>query len=135
MRWAGAVLSLSLVAIPASGSAHHSIAAVYDRAKAVSITGTITRVEIVNPHSTIEVEVRRPNGATRVWKLESSGPGGMQRTGVTHDDLPIGATVKVVGYPARDGGPSVWLTRLQTPDRTFDFSYRRGPAPEPVPAS
>ena len=135
MRWAGAVLSLSLAAIPASGVAHHSIAALYDRDKAVSLTGKITRVDIVNPHSIIEVEVRRPNGATRVWKLESSGPGGMQRTGVTPGDLPVGETVKVVGYPARDGGPSVWLTRLQTPDRTFDFSYRRGPAPKPVPTS
>jgi hypothetical protein len=136
MRWKAALLGLTLLATPGYGFAHHSIAAVYDRDKAVAIDGRLVNVELVNPHSSIAIEVRSATGTTSLWRLETSGAAGMQRMGIRADTLTIGDPVKAVGYPARSGERAAWLTRLETRDRVFNFSLRTAtPAPKPVPVS
>jgi hypothetical protein len=133
VRWTGVVVSFLLLAAPGYGLAHHSIAAMYDRDKAISVDGRLVRIEIINPHSALEVEARGRDGRSAVWRFESSGSSGMQRTGVEPGTLKIGEHVRMVGYPARSGGHAAWLTRLETPDRVYDFSFRRSsPAPTPV---
>jgi hypothetical protein len=136
MGWKGVPVSLVLLALPGYGLAHHSITAMYDRDKAVSIDGRLVSVELVNPHSSVTIEVRGPGGQTTLWKIETSGAAGMMRMGIQPDTLTIGDAVKAVGYPARSGDRAAWLTKLETRDRVFDFSFRRGtPPPRPTPVS
>jgi hypothetical protein len=136
MRPAAVALTALLLAAPAAASAHHSVAAVYDREKAVSLSGRVTRLELINPHSVIEVEFARPDGEIVRWTLETSGPSGLDRQGLNTTTLAIGDRVSAVAYPARSGSREGWLTRLQTPKKTFDMSVRRtSPVPAPSPAS
>jgi hypothetical protein len=133
MRWTAALASLCLLGAPAAVSAHHSVASQYDRDKAVSIKGKVVRIAIVNPHSHIEIEMPGAGDAKVVWKLESSSAAGMQRMGLG-DGVRVGDAVEAIGYPARSGERTAWLTRLETPHRVFDLSYRSTAAPKPVPA-
>jgi hypothetical protein len=125
----GAIAALMVaIAVPASGWAHHSIAALYDREKAVRMDGKIVRVELVNPHSKVEVEFRRPDGQVVRWALETSSPGGLARMGLDKETLIVGDPVQAVGYPARSGAREAWLTRLATSKRTYDLGLRRNSA-------
>jgi Family of unknown function (DUF6152) len=129
---AGIMISLAVLALAGPARAHHSIAAQYDRDRAVSFTGQVVRIELVNPHSSIDFEVRLEDGARASWTIESSGAAGMRRMGMTGDALSVGDEVKVIAYPARSGANQGWLTRLETPDRVFEFGMRSGGAPEPT---
>ena len=125
-----------LFVAPAAAFAHHSISAMYDREKAVSFSGRVTKVELINPHAKIEVEFANPRGEMVRWVLETGGPGRLERQGLTTAELSVGDTVKAVGNPARSGTREAWLTQLQTRERTFDMNFRQtGPAPTPTPAT
>lgn len=134
MRLRGAVAVLAVLASASAAQAHHSIAAVYDRQRAVVIDGRVTEVEIMNPHSKLRVEITSANGAPATWTLESSSSAGMQRQGLTTKTIGIGERVKAIAYPARSGAREGWLTRLETDDRVYDLSVRSTTAPKPEPA-
>jgi hypothetical protein len=135
MRLGAIAAIIVATAAPATGFAHHSVAALYDREKAVRMDGKIVRVEFVNPHSKVEVEFRRPDGQLVRWALETSSPGGLARMGLDKETLIVGDPVQAVGYPARSGAREAWLTRLDTPKRTYDLGLRRNSAmPKPSPA-
>jgi Family of unknown function (DUF6152) len=84
-------------------AAHHSFSAEFDASKPIAVTGTITRVEWMNPHIWFYLAVVEPNGATREWGFSAAPPGVLMRRGVTKDVLKIGAVVNVEGFRARDG--------------------------------
>jgi hypothetical protein len=134
MRLEGLAATVLLLSAPAVAAAHHSVAAVYDREKAVSFSGRLTRIEFVNPHSKMEVEFTGKDGRPVRWTIETSSPNGMERLGLNKESLAVGDSVKVVGYPARSGGTEAWLTRLETSQRSYDVGFRRSsPAPTPTP--
>jgi hypothetical protein len=83
--------------------AHHSFSAEYDRAKSVTLTGTVTRVEWINPHAHFQMDVKDANGATANWDIELGSPAGLLRNGWTRNSLKIGEAVEVTGYLAKDG--------------------------------
>jgi hypothetical protein len=83
--------------------AHHSFAAEYDRAKPVTLTGTVTRVEWINPHAHFQMDVKDPSGTKASWDIELGSPAGLLRNGWTRNSLPIGETVAVTGFLAKDG--------------------------------
>ena len=83
--------------------AHHSFAAEYDRAKPVTLTGTVTRVEWINPHAHFQMDVKDPSGTTANWDIELGSPAGLLRNGWTRNSLKIGEVVAVTGYLAKDG--------------------------------
>ena len=68
----------------------------------VSLTGTVTRVEMINPHSWIHIEVTDDNGESTVWMIEGGSPNALYRRGITRDLVPIGSELTVTGYQARD---------------------------------
>src|SRR5262245_51878414 len=71
--------------------AHHSVNAEFDTTKELTITGVLTKVDNVNPHSWWHVDVKGENGTVTQWKLESVGPGGLVRQGLRlKDDLKMG---------------------------------------------
>lgn len=135
MRGTGVAAGLVLILAPGHGFAHHSIAALYDRARAVSVKGRLVSVELVNPHSKIEIEVSGPGGRVVTWKVETAGVMRMRSLGLQADTLRIGDPITAVGYPSHSGDRTAWLTRLETPDRVYDFSQRGTPAPRPIPAN
>jgi hypothetical protein len=93
--------ALTLCAIPAR--AHHSFAAEYDATKPISFTGTVTKVEWLNPHVRLFLDVKDERGAVTNWELTMGSATGLVRRGWTRDLLKPGVMVKVDGYRARDG--------------------------------
>jgi uncharacterized protein DUF6152 len=87
----------------ATTSAHHSFAAEFDIDKPVELQGKVVRVELINPHSWIHLEVTGSNGAKETWMIEGGSPNQLLRKGFTKNSVPVGAELRVTGYQARDG--------------------------------
>src|SRR5262245_55017810 len=88
-------------AVPAF--AHHSEAAEVDQSQPVKVTGTITKVEWLNPHVWFYVDVKDEQGKVTTWGFSAAPPGALMRRGITKEALIIGAVVNVEGSRARDG--------------------------------
>ena len=88
-------------AMPAFG--HHSEAAEFDQSNPVKLTGTIVKVEWLNPHVWFYVDVKDEKGNVTTWGFSAAPPGALMRRGITKDALVIGAVVNVEGSRARDG--------------------------------
>lgn len=97
----GSLIGIAAAALPAV--AHHSFAAEYDRAKPVTITGAVTKVEWINPHARFHVDVKDAGGKVVNWEVELASPAGLMRRGWTRNSLQIGQSVTVVGFGAKDG--------------------------------
>jgi hypothetical protein len=82
--------------------AHHPFAAVFDVNKPVTLTGTLFKMEWVNPHGWIYMDVKGPDGATKRWTIETSGPNSMNRRGLKKTDVKAGMTLVVKGYQSRE---------------------------------
>ena len=99
----GCLAGLLVAAAAAPADAHHAFAAEFDANKPVSLRGTITRMEWVNPHSWLHVDVTQDDGTIVAWMVEGGPPTSLLRRGFTKRDLPIGSEVFVEGYLAKDG--------------------------------
>ena len=94
-------LGLLVATVPAR--AHHSFAAQYDRNKPVTLTGSVTRLEWMNPHVYFYMDVKDPAGNVTHWAIEGGAPNTLYRAGWRKDSLKIGEVVTVEGFLARDG--------------------------------
>ncbi|HTS27001.1 MAG TPA: DUF6152 family protein [Bryobacteraceae bacterium] len=95
---AGAVL-ISAFQLPA----HHAFTAEFDVKKPVKLRGIVARVEMVNPHSWIYIDVKNEDGTTTQWMLEAGSPNVLIRRGFTKTSLPKGTDVIFEGFQAKDG--------------------------------
>lgn len=84
-------------------SAHHGFAAEFDATSPITLKGVITKIERLNPHGWIYVDVKGADGEVKNWAIETVGPSTLARRGVRKDSLPIGVEVVVTGYRAKDG--------------------------------
>ena len=94
-------LGLSLAAVPVS--AHHAFAAEFDANKPVKFRGTVTKVEWVNPHAWVHIDVKGDDGKVTPWMIEAAAPNALLRRGWTKTSLPIGVEILVEGFQAKDG--------------------------------
>ena len=83
--------------------AHHSFAAVFDVNSSVAVSGTVTKVEWMNPHAWIYLEVEDGKGTSEDWAFELGSPNGLMRRGWTRKSVQVGDDISVTGYRARDG--------------------------------
>jgi hypothetical protein len=95
----------ALAALPAVLVAHHSIAAEFDTAKQVTISGIVTNVDWMNPHTYVFVDVKDATlgNKTRTWACELAGPNQLARSGFTRESVKVGMVVRVKGMRAKDG--------------------------------
>ena len=98
-----AVMLSALLLFSTAAWAHHSFAAEYDADKPAKIQGTVKKVEWINPHSWIHIDVKQPDGTTVRWMIEGGTPNTLLRNGLKRDSLPVGTEIIVDGYRAKDG--------------------------------
>jgi len=97
-----AAMALSASAVPVF--AHHSFAAEFDTAKPVNLTGVVTKVEWMNPHTYFYVDVKdAQSGKVTNWACEMGSPNGLTRQGWTRNTLKVGMVVSLEGTQAKDG--------------------------------
>ena len=83
--------------------AHHSFAAEFDSAKTIKLTGTVTKIEWMNPHARFYLDVKDDGGKVINWEFELGSPNGLMRQGWTRNSMKIGDSVSVQGSKAKDG--------------------------------
>jgi hypothetical protein len=126
-----AAAALVAATFAAAAQAHHSFAAMYDSAKPIRLSGKLTKVEWVNPHSHFVLDVKGRDGQVQSWSVEGAGPGALSRRGFNKSDVKVGDTLTVDGYLARSGKRVIDGQRVTLPDgRTFQSgSTGAGAAP------
>jgi len=97
------MVGFALVAAAGPAWAHHAFASEFDAKKPVKFTATVTKMEWINPHAWMHVEVKKPDGTTENWMIEAGSPNSLFRRGITKDTVRVGMQVVVDGYQARDG--------------------------------
>src|SRR5687767_4820721 len=84
--------------------AHHAFSAEFDGNKPVKFeNAVVTKVQLINPHSWIHVEVKQPDGKVENWAIEAGSPNILLRRGITKDTLKVGTKIMVDGYQSKDG--------------------------------
>jgi hypothetical protein len=106
----GLLATLLAASLPAA--AHHSFAAVFDAAKPVTLTGTVARIEWMNPHTWIYLDVKTDDGSVEEWSFEMGSPNRLMRFGWNQDSLQTGATVTIAGSRARDDSRKAAVTTV-----------------------
>ena len=96
--------------------AHHAFAAEFDAAKPVKLTGAVSKVELINPHAWIHIDVKGEDGKVTTWMIEGGSPNLLLRRGFTRTTLPKGTVIIVEGYQAKDGSAKANGRDITFPD-------------------
>src|SRR5213593_3650836 len=97
----GVVGLLVLATVPVA--AHHAFSSEFDANRPFQLTGVVTKMEWVNPHSWIHIDVKKPDGTVEKWMVEGGAPNALLRRGWNKQSLPAGTEIIVEGYQAKDG--------------------------------
>ena len=121
MRPSNGIYCVMILALISAGTrlwAHHSFAAEYDGTKPIKLNGTVTKFDMVNPHSWIYIDVKDDTGKVVNWKFETASPSNLYRRGFKKDTIKSGMQVTIEGYLAKDGSATANGQKLHMPDGT-----------------
>jgi Family of unknown function (DUF6152) len=101
--------------------AHHSASAVFEMSKRISVTGTLTKVDWINPHVVISMQGKGVDGNIQQWMFESNPPSWYRSMGFERADLAraIGQTITVEGMPAKNATAYGYMQKMKLPDGTM----------------
>jgi len=116
----GLITAAALLLAATSLWAHHSPSAEFDMSKRITVSGTLTKVDWINPHITLAMDVKNESGKVESWSFESNPPAWFRRVGVGRADLAkaIGQTVTAEGVRAKDGSAFGYMQKITMPDGT-----------------
>jgi len=122
----GGALLILTIGLGGPSWAHHSVQAQFDIHKTFTVSGTVAKVEWINPHSYLTINVKDADGKTQKWAFELGGPGALRRAGMSREDrggLKPGDEVTASGLAAKDGSTTGFLQELKLADgRVFKFA-------------
>ena len=120
LKTLAAIGLVAILCIAAPALAHHAVNSQFDVTKNIALTGVLTKVELINPHTYVYFDVKAANGRFETWNIESGAPGALKRAGLSaRDSLIVGQTYKFVISPARNGSHSGLMSGLTLPDGRF----------------
>ncbi len=122
----GWLLAAALLVAAAPVVAHHAFSAEFDATKPVRLQGTITKMEWINPHSWMHVDVTNDDGTVDSWMIEAGPPGALVRRGWRKDSVQPGTEVFIEGYQALDGTNKANGRDVTLPDGTKLFAGSSG---------
>jgi hypothetical protein len=93
----------ALMGTAATAVAHHAFAAEFDANRPIHLEGTVTKMEWINPHAWVHIDVAKPDGGVEKWMIEGGTPNTLLRRGFTKKSLLPGTKIVVDGYQAKDG--------------------------------
>ena len=111
-----AVAGIGVLGLSMATEAHHAFSAEFDANKPVFLRGTITKVEWINPHIWVHLQVAEPDGTLADWAVEGGAPNAMFRRGWNLESVPPGIEIVVEGYRAKNGENKANGRTIQLPD-------------------
>ena len=96
------IAAAAVLAVSAQGWAHHAFSAEFDANKQVKLRGNVTKMDWINPHAWLHIDVKGPDGVVS-WMIELGPPNALIKRGWTKTSIPVGTEVIVDGYQAKDG--------------------------------
>jgi hypothetical protein len=113
--------------------AHHSFAAEFDASQPVTLKGKLTKMEWLNPHGWLHIDVSGPDGKVVNWAIEAGAPNALLRRGLRLVDFPVGSEVVVEGFRAKNGSPTANGTTVKFADGRNFFLGASEPSPGEAP--
>ena len=120
------VFGVVLLAGAVTASAHHAFSAEFDADRPLTLQGSVSKTEWINPHSWIHIDVKGDDGRVVTWAIECGAPNSLMRRGLNKNSIPIGTELVIDGFGAKDGSNTANARDITLPDGSTFFAGSSG---------